>query len=394
MGTKGVVALLGPIFNREALTVPRRPQHYLSRAAFLGLLWILGLTFWQASVGWNQTAGFYETGRFAPLLFYISGKVQLVLLLFFAALSAAAAVAQEKDRRTFLLLLLSDLSSFEIVAGKLFGSLLPILVFLAAVLPLLMMLTFLGGIAPFQVIQTVLVLAATTLAAGATGTLVALWRDKTFPALALTVLLLVLYLVLAFGLPLSEEVRSCVNPFDALESVQQPPGQDGLPLAAAYAYAVLMSGVALLLLGWGIWKLRVWNPSGEPIMQRETPEDEVDVTDRAKRRDIHAAPGAVRAVGENPIYWREVATRAYGRRPLLVKFAYLVVIGLIGYAALGPLFRPGNTAAPPAAFGLVPIAILSLLLVAAQAATAITSERDLGSLDLLLVTDLTPPSLP
>jgi ABC-type Na+ efflux pump permease subunit len=34
--------------------------------------------------------------------------------------------------------------------------------------------------------------------------------------------------------------------------------------------------------------------------------------------------------------------------------------------------------------------VLSLLLVAAQAATAITSERDTGALDLLLVTDLSP----
>jgi hypothetical protein len=38
----------------------------------------------------------------------------------------------------------------------------------------------------------------------------------------------------------------------------------------------------------------------------------------------------------------------------------------------------------------VPVAILSLLLISAQAATAITSERDGGALDLLLVTDLSP----
>ena len=67
---------------------------------------------------------------------------------------------------------------------------------------LLMFLTFLGGVAAYQVGQATLVLAATALAAGATGTLVALWRDKTFPALALTVLSLVLYLVLARGLTL------------------------------------------------------------------------------------------------------------------------------------------------------------------------------------------------
>ena len=43
-----------------------------------------------------------------------------------------------------------------------------------------------------------------------------------------------------------------------------------------------------------------------------------------------------------------------------------------------------------AAYGLAPVGVLSLLLVAAQAATSITSERDIGALDLLLVTDLTP----
>src|SRR5947208_7272648 len=43
-----------------------------------------------------------------------------------------------------------------------------------------------------------------------------------------------------------------------------------------------------------------------------------------------------------------------------------------------------------AAYGLLPVGVLCLLLVAAQAATAITSERDTGALDLLLVTDLSP----
>src|SRR6202011_3794850 len=53
----------------------------------------------------------------------------------------------------------------------------------------------------------------------------------------------------------------------------------------------------------------------------------------------------------------------------------------------------GERAAFTAAYGLIPVAVLSLLLVAAQAATAITSERDAGALDLLLVTDLTPKEL-
>src|SRR5205807_2692805 len=39
---------------------------------------------------------------------------------------------------------------------------------------------------------------------------------------------------------------------------------------------------------------------------------------------------------------------------------------------------------------LAPLAVLSLMLINAQAVTALTSERDARALDLLLVTDLTP----
>src|SRR5438270_718088 len=42
--------------------------------------------------------------------------------------------------------------------------------------------------------------ATTALAAGSLGALIALWRDRTFQALALTVLFLVLYLCLALNL--------------------------------------------------------------------------------------------------------------------------------------------------------------------------------------------------
>src|SRR5262249_54438480 len=60
------------------------------------------------------------------------------------------------------------------------------------------------------------------------------------------------------------------------------------------------------------------------------------------------------------------------------------------YYALAPIWTTGEHPPFAAARGLVPVTILSLLLVTAQAVTAITSERDTGALDLLLVTDLSP----
>jgi ABC-type Na+ efflux pump permease subunit len=383
--------MLGPIFAREALTLPRRVRHYVMRTVYLGLLWILGLTAWQAVVGWDRPVTLGDAARFGLLLFQILTYVQLTLLLFFAALSGASSVTQEKDRRTFVLLLLTDLRNYEIVLGKLVGSLLQIGLFVAGAVPILALNLLLGGVTVGQVVQAAVVLAATGLAAGSLGLLVALWRDKTFQSLALTVLFLVLYLFLVHALDLIPTLVSAVNaetinrvqnwlePYLALHEVVEPPPGGGAE--AAYGYGLAMLGLSVLLNGWSILRLRKWNPSGEPIMQRERPEDE-DI-DRAK---AHAAPGAVRRVWPNPILWREIRTRAYGRRPLMVKAAYFLVVALVCYYA----FAPGGGREWAAARGLVPVGILSLLLVSAQAVTAVTSERDTGALDLLLVTDLTP----
>ena len=46
----------------------------------------------------------------------------------------------------------------------------------------------------------------------------------------------------------------------------------------------------------------------------------------------------------NPILWREIRTLAYGRRPLLVKFAFGVVLALICYFAFEQLHSPQRPA--------------------------------------------------
>jgi ABC-type transport system involved in multi-copper enzyme maturation permease subunit len=397
--------VLGPIFNREFLTVPRRSRHYLTRVAYLGTFWIIGVTAWLATRGWMRTETLGEAARFGPLLFLILTYVELALFLFFSALSAASAISQEKDRRTFILLLITDLRNDEIVLGKLLGSLLPILLLLAATIPLLMLLILLGGIDPRQVWQAILIVAATSLAAGSLGGLVALWRDRTFQSLALTVLLLVLYMCLVQGLGVlpaltsrftAADVRSWqewLNPFLALGTVQDPTALLEPGLSPAYGFTLVMVLISVALNLWSLLRLRVWNPSGEPIMQREQPEDALDkestlAGDQKARVSVHAAPGAVRRVGPNPILWREIYTRAYGRRPLLVKTAYFVVLAFICWGALAPLLVQHQSMSYAAAYGLIPVGVLSMLLVAAQAVTAITSERDTGALDLLLVTDL------
>jgi ABC-2 family transporter protein len=385
----GSLSLLGPIFDREFLTVPRRWRHYLGRVTYLGTLWVIGLTAWLAVIGWTRWPTLGDTARFGPLLFQVEVYVQLILFLFFAALSSASAVAQEKDRRTFILLLMTDLRDSEIVLGKLMGSLLPIGLLLLASAPFLMFLVLLGGVSVSQVIQALVVTAATALAAGSLGGLIGLWRDRTFQSLALTVLFLVLYLCLVRGLVVIPQVfprvslqgvehaQELLDPFLAMQNVQDPTELLAGRTPPAYLFATVMLGFSVVLNAWGVLFLRRWNPSGEPIMQRERPEDLPESTEK-ERALAHAAPGKARVVGENPILWREIFTRAYGRKPLMVKTAYAVVLTLICFSALTPLIERHERVAFTAAIGLLPVSILSLLLVAAQAATAITSERDTG----------------
>lgn len=397
--------MLGPIFMRELVTVPRRASHFASRAALLGLLGILGATAWQATIGFTREPNLGETARFGLMLFQVVVYVQLLLLIFFAALSAASAVSQEKDRRTFILLLITDMRDYEIVVGKLLGALLPITTLLVVSVPFLSLLLLLGGIDPTQVVEAAAVLLTTAFAAGSLGGLVALWRERTFQSLALAVLFIALYLSLtqAVGVvgPLLAEgvnwsaVQSWIDPFLAMQAVLEPPPEGWAGLPPAYGFALVMLGWCVLLNGVGIWKLRKWNPSGEPVMQREGPAADPEANlspDELKqfRAKAHAAPGQARVVWENPILWREIRTLAYGRRPLLVKVAFGLVLALVLYFAINTLYAPGGRPSFAAAYGLVPIAVLSLLLVSAQAVTSVTSERDGGALDVLLVTDVSP----
>ena len=105
---------------------------------------------------------------------------------------------------------------------------------------------------------------------------------------------------------------------------------------------------------------------------------------------LHAAPGRKREVWDNPVLWREVCTWAYGRRALLVRIGYLVLF----FAAFLALAQYGETAEGIhkglVAAVTVPVLLISLVLVNTQAVTSLTTERDGRTLDLLLVSDITP----
>ena len=122
-----------------------------------------------------------DMARFGSILFQIITPLQLTLILFLSAVYSASSVAQEKDKKTFILLLLTRLTNRELVLGRLFASLLQVLVLVAVSIPILMMIVLFGGVAFAQVGWAVAVTLVSALAAGSLGSVIALWprRRKT-----------------------------------------------------------------------------------------------------------------------------------------------------------------------------------------------------------------------
>ena len=462
--------ILGPIFHRELRLLPRRPRAYAARATYGIALLVLACTVWQLLSGTQRVRDPGDFARLGSMLFGLLAPLQLLVSLFFAGVLSAAAVAQEKDRHTLDLLLMTKMNNAELVVGKMMSSLLGLLTLLAVGLPVFLFGTLFGGVSLRQVGVAMAVTVAGVLVAGSLGATLALWREKAFQALALVLLLLVLWLgvgrLLAMGVfgthvcgVESERLAVMFSPLEGVLYAGRPcadllPGINGIftvdsPIAAFFGisamFVLVVSGIAMI-------RIRAWNtahdaqrfrredetwhrPSIWSADHREAPqtitqlevmtgvESDLSAQDLLGR-GVQSAPLAtatarVSAAGEqkfkpyrhvwdNPILWREIRTRAYGRRGRVIRLFFLAVFaaavwhlaGLIGLTTGGvtgaaAMLRGGfgGVAAQEVAMTIVPLFLLAIVLVNAQAVTSITNERDAKAFDLLLVSDLTPKEI-
>lgn len=428
--------MIGPVFHRELATAPRRPRHFLQRSVYALALLVLICTAWFVLAGTQIIQNVGDMARFGSALFLILSPLQLALVVFLAAFGVASAVSQEKDRRTIILLLMTRMSNTELVLGKLFASLLEVLVMLLAAIPIFLMITLLGGVSLEQVLRVFAVTFVTAFAAGSLGSTLALWREKTFQTISITALTLVIWTGLweiVYWGALFEELAgvSCrvwatgFSPLHAILVAAMPRVSSepmwGLLTDGVNLYLLAGLAIAGLLNGWAILRVRVWNPSREvrpgqeeeadaasiwgvehDLQQEQTSEQQGAAAEAARSQHVDArqrvASIDTRRVWDNPVLWREICTWAYGRKVLLIRLAYglLFVLAAAGlYGALQNSDAGGQQAGlgaivPAAANLLGPFFLVSLVIVNALAVNSITNERDLLALDLLLVTDLSP----
>jgi ABC-type transport system involved in multi-copper enzyme maturation permease subunit len=362
--------ILGAICEREVLVAPRTRGLYVARAVAAAVLLGIMATCWLVVTGSQSVTTIGDTARFGATLLRILAPLQLALAVLAAALVAILAVGVEKDRRTLELLLVSRLGDAQLVLGKLAGSLLKVGLLLVAAAPLFAIAALFGGVTQPQLARLFLVTAAAAVTAASIGNLAAFWRDTTFQALAITASALVAWSAAgeAVAAAAGPAVGAMMSPARAAWAALTPAGSRGL-----VPFLAICGGLSLAASGLAVAGVRRWNTSGEPRR-----------TAAARARRIQP-----REVWANPVLWREVCTRAHGRAMIVVRLAWLAIFAaaVAGLAAAAEADRPDRLAVAAA---IVPVMLASLLAVTALAVTSVTSERDRGTLDLLLVSDLEP----
>lgn len=406
--------MIGPIFQREYATLPRRPRHFVARLAFLAMVFAIICTTWLLLAGIQPVQNAGDLARFGVLIFQLIAPFQLIVLLFVAALAGVSAVSFEKDRQTLTLLLMTSLSNSEVVLGKIGAGLLSSLNAFIATAPVVFLLPLLGGVSVQQAFGCLLLTASTLVLCCVLGATIAFWREKTFQAIAVTTLLIALWIAfgeaVAFGaVPgIPPRFAPLISPLRAVWDLAQPiPAARwfvGLGvLGNAILPSVVFSTVATGLTLFSIRMLRVWNPSRErrPVAtEYETSDAELPAGQVQANQVKVWKSREPRAMWNNPVLWREVKTWAYGRKILFIRIAYLLLAGLIGFGLIRTL--PSGTGAAISSGDysdalvsnsvalFAPLMVFSLILINALAVNSITNERDAGALDLLLVTEITP----
>ncbi len=283
-------------------------------------------------------------------------------------------------------MLLTDLSDAEIVLGKLAARLVPVLGLLACALPLMEILTLLGGIDPDALLQGFTVSLGVALLGCSLALLCSLWVGKTHEALLCTYAILLLWLLSGrmigfvgstIGWALPAPPRRADPFFLALAPYWWP---RGVSWSDYWWFLGVTSSISALLVAAAVLRLR-------SVCTRERA-SAVARTERSSRRKFlwwrfrAEFAWSTALLDHQPVLWREWHRSRPSRWIMFVMGLYAAlavffsILVIITRAGQGPVFVN--------AFQVV----IGFLLLAVTASSSLAEDRVRGSLDLLMSTPL------
>ncbi len=334
--------------------------------------------------------------------------LQVGLICVIAPVFMAGAIAQEASPRTWEVLLTTPMSAGEIVLGNLFGRLFFILALLFASLPLFALVQYFGGVPGRSIFASYLISGCAAVLVGTIAIALAVSRLAGRRAVFTFYISVVSYLAVTMAIDALLRSRSgnpgvthmtVINPFLALRALLNP---SNYPRAAetgswilqhpvsAWCYGSL--AVSALLMGMSTFTVRLGGlitltgnkNNGVPWYRK--------MLGLGAKGAQYRAP---RSVWNNPIAWREAAARnsTFGR--ILARWSFVALGTALGIALLAA-FHTGtfNATDFQLALGYTVLGELMIISLVAlnMSATAVSREREDGTLDLLLTTPITPSS--
>ena len=401
-----------PIVLRVVHMGSKRVQHLWARCTYLLILLFVMLAAYA-----NQDAGgsLGEVAKSATRQFEYISVLQLAMICLLAPVFTAGAISQEKDAETYNVLLTTPLTSAQIALGSLLSRLFFIIVLLVSGLPIFCITMLYGGVTAEQIFYSFGIAACSALATGALAILVSVLRIGTRGTVFSFHAAVGLYLFGGLGLgwlratyvpesvvPGTGEGMTWLAPFHpywalrvALKQTRAPefatvahyPWPVDVMLASPHAaYMIISVMVSVILVAVATLFVRRGVRQGEPgWWTRFMPWRWAGYGGERTRR--------ARRVWSNPVAWREAMTRANATSSTVAVYGYLAVGAALG---LGLLYAycSGRLGGPASArlwlTGLIMFEFVTVLLMATNsAATAITREREAGTIELLLSTPLT-----
>lgn len=397
-----------PIAVRLVSNGSKRPLHNVIRSAYLAVL-ILVLLFsllLQSQTGLGGAPSYRDLAAAGASSFVQIAYLQIALICILAPVFMASAIAQESNPKTWDIILTTPLTTSQIVLGNLFGRLIFVLALLAASLPLFAITQYFGGVPARSIFASYLVAACAAFLVGSIAIALAVSRVVGRRAVFTFYIVVVTYIAVTAALDtLSGAGRvtywTGVNPFLAVKALLNPatyPRAEAGTLSGLRAFfletpvtawCVVSSGVSVALLFVSTFTVRLGGM--QTIASQGT-----GVPWYRKMLGLGASGGEFRpprVVGTNPIAWREASARNSTLGKMVARWLF-VIAGALGGVVLVAVFHAGSLAQDQFRNILIAIvwtetAVITLIAIN-MAATAVSREREDGTLDLLLTTPITP----
>ena len=396
-----------PIAVRIVSGGSKRSRHLLLRSGYLAIMiaiLLLGLLGGDSTMKQLATRG---AGAFSVVSF---GQVALICIL--TPIFMAGAIVQEASPRTWDILLTTPLSNIQIVLGNLFGRLFFILALLFSTLPLFVLTQFFGGVPGEAILTSYAIAASSALIVATTAVTLSVTRSAGKRAVFVFYAAVVMYLFVTYAADAYLRTQVAIgigtgatnttfftafNPFLALESALNstsyvPYADSAVPFtplwflytAPAVSFCVICLALSFGMILWSTLRLRVIGTRGPRVsLWRSFMGVGVGASGtRASKR-----------VGANPIAWRENMLRSQSIGGMVGRWAFLALGACVGLVLCG-LHKQGTIGANElrlALLGVVGAEIAVVLLTAVSlSATAVSREREDGTLDILLTTPIQP----